>query len=173
MKRCYFDVNIKGSFKENHILVSKIIKILHCTINGNDDNTLSVGFPFYESHNVESFATVGKTLRFVGDRADVLMFSRNHSLNILAELGAMEISKIDDVPDFATEVIYKRNRAIEKHYKNKELHKIKKHYPKFKVLNNSGQGYTFFIEMKKSDVRVDNGFTSYGLSTEGSTFPLF
>jgi CRISPR-associated endoribonuclease Cas6/Csy4 subtype I-F len=173
MNRYYFDVRILGSFKERHIIVSKIMTILHCTINGKDDSTISVGFPFWQEHADESYATVGDVLRFVGDKTDLIMFSRNHSLNELCENDAIEINKIKDVPLDSVEVIYKRNRAIEKHFKYKRNDKILKFKPKFKVKSSSKDGFTLFIDMIKSESRVNNGYTTYGLSKNGSTFPLF
>nr|WP_229649456.1 type I-F CRISPR-associated endoribonuclease Cas6/Csy4 [Vibrio splendidus]MCC4880740.1 type I-F CRISPR-associated endoribonuclease Cas6/Csy4 [Vibrio splendidus] len=176
--RFYFDVYVPGSARAANEVLGKVLRVAHGHIAANELNSISVGFPnYYESSHPDK-STLGDTMRLVGDKFDLNMLSKSPTLFGLEEDFGIEVGKVKEVPEDALDVIFTRDRSIDKKikfgYENRTEQNRDAFPPYVMVASGSKRSsFPFHVKMKKAEMRKDGVYSGYGMSVEGSTFPIF
>ena len=198
-RRFYFDVEMTVTRGDDvHLVQSKLLHILHGFNRSMDEPGVGVSFPKWFAHLDQKQSTVGTVFRFVGDRTILTIFAVNASLSDLADHEVVDISGIKEVPTDVDEVRFIRDRLLERYRKESDDQSIESFskYVEAKSLTCQQFGgsvlmknawppavalkskqnrkvYPIRVRMESSSEIVSGHFSSYGLSKEGSTVPLF
>lgn len=181
IERYYFDLIIENGDK---VLISKAYRLIHGIFSGMGEHRPQVGlaFPYWQPGLQEDFLSMGDTIRIVGEKHEVNRLFKHTEINNLCENPGFFTTAILEVPATAKEVIYKRNRIIERKWANSKKPNVDKKYAKmpevlfpFIALSSvsSKQNYRLTVEEIPAEKRVDGPFTTYGLSSGGTTVPKF
>ncbi|OXX41939.1 type I-F CRISPR-associated endoribonuclease Cas6/Csy4 [Vibrio sp. V17_P4S1T151] len=177
--RFYLDIFVPGGASVVKKVLGKVVRIVHGHLSSNDISSISVGFPkYYESIHPEK-STLGNSLRIVGDKFELNMLSKSPSLFGMEEDFSIEVGKIKEVPESEViEVIFTRDRSIEKKFKFGYENRVETNsvpFPPYVMLASKSMKTSFplHVKMKPAEARKDGSYSMYGMSVEGSTFPLF
>lgn len=168
----YFEIEVKGDPAISGHIFAKLISVLHAIYKEHGASPIGVNFPYWQDHNRPNLATIGKVIRFFGDKGNLTYFSRNPILLDIIENAEVKCSRILPTPGDATFVITRRNRALEKYIRNKWP--ISRYLPYIKYKSKtSGSRFSLFIEMNHSPIETKGLFSTYGLSKGNVTVPYF
>lgn len=184
MDRFYFDIEVKLPAAALNRGVEKVYRVIHGILSGMGEYRPQVGlsFPNWQPGKRHEHVSLGKIIRVVGTKDELRKLYSHTELCVLCEKELIFIDPILPVPEDAQEVVYKRDRIIERRHRKLKSGEISKEdyvapevifpFVNFKS-KSTGRHYRYYIRMDKVDKRVPGGFNDYGLGVDGTSVPIF
>lgn len=157
----YIDIKLEQSDKTPHF-VNKLFTRIHGFISDNKLNNIAVYFPEIHSRGL------GSTVRVFSDKQTLKLLIENPGVLYFSKAELANFSDILDTPDSAKQAVLKRDRLIEAGKRpNKDVPYV--------VYQNDKNGKTFSIFLRREivDDKTEGDFSSFGLSRNGATVPVF
>lgn len=174
--RYYVDLKLSGSNEElKRQVFGKALKIVHGIKSDNEESTLAVGFPGLQITSKKDTATLGSTMRVVGEQFDALHFFKNPVLDELAEQVGLEVHKVRPVPEEEVlDVHFARDRYTS-NYDRDSRGKVMAKFTPYVLLhsNSSNKNFKMHVTLAKASGKKAYGHNNYGLAKANATFPMF
>ncbi|MCP1674104.1 hypothetical protein J2T57_001206 [Natronocella acetinitrilica] len=154
-----------------------VIQLLHgMNTNAPAQRRIALAFPGWQHHpGHPQHTTLGRTLRLVGERLSLVLFSRHPIISRMEEGGELRVLPVRPVPEDAAEVRFVRDRRRESRMRRfgKEAAELPT-YPWIRFQSESNRRtFSLSVRMEGADRAVTTQYGTYGLSLEGSTVPMF
>ncbi|EGR2227466.1 type I-F CRISPR-associated endoribonuclease Cas6/Csy4 [Vibrio parahaemolyticus] len=174
----YLDISLNLKTEIRHKTIQGLVSIVHATQTKSNElgGSIKLAIDFPKMVNESNKSDFGDTLRLIGSRDSLISIATNGNICNMEECGQIELSVISQIPtEVHGYVIVKRDRKLERFKAGKKGAKPLDVKPCFIALRSKANGRPFSINIVriKSNKKHEGDFSTYGLSSNGSTIPHF
>jgi len=175
MKRSFVEFKVTAPSSITNKVVAVVFEKIHGILNHYEINSIGLSFPEWKQADDGSDTLGHRILAVSHDTNALLDLIECINLEELLDSDLITISPISDVPEYAKEVFFGRDRLHEKKYRyDREFlakNTVRNPFVALKSTSN-GKKFTLRIMKKEAQSYVPGSFNSYGLNNN-ATVPVF